>query len=156
MKDKFLLIVFLVITCIANAQEKGTSSYLDKQCGIYPVMLNDSITKHLKVLTPIGKIEKENTLCALDEDYCMINAANLIEVKIKFVDYLATNIIFFVSPTFANDCLAELRKLYGEPEKDGDKYTWKSKNVVLMYETKPSDFPGKAIGLFFRRQDLEK
>lgn len=38
------------------AQTKGTLEYLDKNCGIYPIMLNDSITKHLKVLTPIGKM----------------------------------------------------------------------------------------------------
>ena len=152
---RIVFILAVVFTLNVSAQQKGTLDYLDKYCGIYPVMLNDSITKHMKVLTPIGKIEKSNTLCALDEDYCVLNTANLLEVKVKFINYLATNIIFFVSPTFKKDCLEELTKLYGEPEQDGDKYTWKSKNCVLMYETNPADFPGKAIGLFFRRADLE-
>lgn len=53
-------ILFTIIACIlvvsAMAQTKGTLEYLDKNCGIYPIMLNDSITKHLKVLTPIGKM----------------------------------------------------------------------------------------------------
>lgn len=123
MKNLIMILLLIVSTAIAQAQEKGTIGFLEKRPGIYPVMINDSITKHMKVLTPIGSIEKGNALCALDEDYCVLNTANLIEVKVKFSNYLATNVMFFVAGTFKSDCLAELTKLYGEPEQDGSKYT---------------------------------
>lgn len=152
----FLLTTITIIGIVlgANAQTKGTLEYLDKLNGINPIMLNDSLTKHLKILDPIGKIERKNTLCSLDEDYCVLNYANLKQVRVKFVDYTARNIVFFVEPKFIDICLEELIKLYGEPHKDGENYIWKAKKTILIYDKKPKDFSEVALGIFYRLEDF--
>lgn len=155
---RFILaaIAIACTTLFANAQAKGELGYLDKHCGIYPVMLNDSITKHLAVLDLIGKAEKENTLCLLSEDYCVLNTANLKRVHVKFVNYTARNILFYVEPAFIEACLSELVGLYGEAQKYGDRYIWETNKTVLIYDKKPKDVKGVAVGVFFRREDLAK
>lgn len=155
---RFILAVIAIActTLFANAQVKGELGYLDKRCGIYPVMLNDSIIKHLTVLDLIGKVEKGNALCLLSEDYCVLNTANLKRVRVKFVDYTARNILFYVEPAFIDACLSELVGLYGEAQSDGEKYIWEAGKTVLIYDKKPKDAPGLAVGVFFRREDLAK
>lgn len=155
MNKILIAILFSLISIFANAQ-KGTSEYLETHCGIFPIMLNDLLTKNIKILTPIGKAEENNILCQLDEDYCLINTANLLSVNIRFINKKATNILFFVNPVFKMDCLNELEKMYGKSKKDGDKYTWESKNYMLVYDLNPSDYPGKSLGIFFRKIDLGK
>lgn len=144
----------------ASGQDKGQITCLDQRPGIYPIMLNDSVTKHLRILTPIGKIENGNGYVELDKDYCVIESANLNEVKATFNDLIIDNILFYVMPLFKDDCFNELVKLYGTPKLKGDQFYWETEKYVLTYELNPSDLPpskkGQAIGLFMRQCDIKK
>lgn len=119
-------------------------------------MLNDSVTKHLQVLELLGDAKNGGGYVRLDEDYCVLETANLEEVLATFKNYKINNILFYVSPTFKNECLEQLKKLYGEPKVKGQQFCWEKGDIILTYELNPSDAkkPGQAIGLFMRRQDL--
>lgn len=155
---KLLLMLCLCLASIQGfTQQKGTIEYLEVKPGIHPIMLNDSVTKHLKVLTPIGDIKNGGGYARLDEDYCVLETANLEDVLTTFKDYKINNILFYVSRTFKQECFEQLKKMYGEPTLKNGTYWWQSKQYALSFEFNPKDakMPGQAIGLFMRKQDLE-
>lgn len=156
MKKILLSLVLCLFAIIAFAQ-KGTLKYLESRPGIYPVMLNDSVTKHLEVLTLIGDVKNGGGYARLDEDYCMIETANIEDVVLTFKKYQINNILFYVSRTFKKECFEELKKLYGEPILKDGTYWWEYKGLVLSYEmdSKDAKMPGQAVGLFMRKQDVE-
>ena len=150
----------MMLCTIGGFAQKGTIKYLETRPGIYPIMLNESITKYLKDVEPIGKIENGNGYVRLDEDYCVLETANLLEVLATFEKYIVSNVLFYVSSSFKQNCFESLVKLYGEPKDNNGQYVWTSENYVLTYELNPNDLPekrkGQAIGLFMRKKDLEK
>lgn len=155
---KFLFALLFCCSVVGQsfAQQKGTLDFLEHRPGIYPVMLNDSVTKHLQVLELLGDVKNGGGYVRLDEDYCVLETANLEEVLATFKNYKINTILFYVSPTFKNECLEQLKKLYGEPKVKEQQFCWEKGDIILTYELNPSDAkkPGQAIGLFMRRQDL--
>lgn len=145
--------------CIsAFSQKKGTAAYLEKMPGVYPLMLNDSITKHLRDTKLVGEVKNGSGYAKLDESLCVLNTANLIECNVYFKRYIIASVFFYVSPIFKVDCKNELYAYYGEPTyiEDGE-YTWESENYVLTYQMncKDANRNGQAFGIFVRKQEME-
>ena len=157
MKQAIFIILFLFATIIANAQTKGAIDFLDFRPGIYPVMVNDSVTKHMRILTPLS-IEGASGVTKLHSDYCVMEEANLAQVNAVFDDIIISSIMFFVNPDFNESCLAALKRTYGEPIDADGMFIWESDKYILNYTPQPSKMPkgheGQSYGVFRRKSDL--